>query len=262
MRTPFLTAKWRHLAMANYEIDPAVLRPLVPAGTELDSWSGKTLVSVVGFMFTDTRVFDIPLPFSSDFEEVNLRFYVRRLAGREWRRGVVFIREIVPSQAIALAARWLYNEPYLALPMRHTIDLPAPSESRAGKVEYAWRWEGRWNLLRVRTSGSAYLIVPGTEEEFIAEHYWGYTRQEDDGTLEYEVAHPRWQIRRGEGSLDCDVATLYGPQFAEALETPSSVFVAEGSDVTVFRGARLQDAPTRTAVRDTRDGASHESQRS
>jgi uncharacterized protein YqjF (DUF2071 family) len=87
---PFLTAEWRDLAMLNYEIDAAVLRPFVPAGTELDAWGGRTFVSVVGFRFLGTRVRGVPVPGHRDFEELNLRFYVRRVADDGPRRGVVF----------------------------------------------------------------------------------------------------------------------------------------------------------------------------
>ncbi|MES2569397.1 MAG: DUF2071 domain-containing protein, partial [Verrucomicrobiota bacterium] len=118
MNKPFLTAEWRHLAMLNFATDPALLRPLVPAGTELDEFGGTTYLSVVGFLFLKTRVLGAGFPFHRDFEEVNLRFYVRRKVGGEWRRGVVFIREMVPRQIIALIARVVFGEPYSALPMR------------------------------------------------------------------------------------------------------------------------------------------------
>src|SRR5262245_60741200 len=119
----FLTAEWRHLVMLNYEIDPAALRARVPAGTELDSWNGKTFVSLVGFRVLRTRVLGVPVLFHrssigkgisrtswGSFEEVNLRFYVRRRAPEGWRRGVVFVKEIVPKAAVAAVARWVYNE--------------------------------------------------------------------------------------------------------------------------------------------------------
>src|ERR1700752_2047399 len=104
---PFLTADWGYLAMLNYEVDPAVLMPAVPRGTELDEWNGKTFVSMVGFLFLNTRVLGLPIPFHQDFEEINLRFYVRSKAEDGRRRGVVFVKEIVPRAAIALTARWL-----------------------------------------------------------------------------------------------------------------------------------------------------------
>src|SRR6185503_10439864 len=104
------TAHWRFLMMLNYEVDPSVLHPLVPRGTELDTWHGRTYASVVGFLFLDTRVLGLAIPFHRDFEEVNLRFYVRRREAEAWRRGVVFIKEIVPRWAIATVARVAYNE--------------------------------------------------------------------------------------------------------------------------------------------------------
>src|SRR2546425_745029 len=151
----FLTAEWKHLAMLNYEIDQSMLAPFVPAGTELDLWDGKVLVSIVGFLFVKTRVFGIPIPFHRDFEEVNLRIYVRRKAEDGWRRGVVFIKELVPRAAIALVARNLYNEPYIALPMAHRIEAESGSVKSA---EYSWRFGGRQNGLKLTTRGEAQLI--------------------------------------------------------------------------------------------------------
>src|SRR5690348_18142677 len=101
---PLLTAEWRHLALLQYVVDPAVLLPLVPLGTELDSWEGRTLVSMVGFRFLRVRVLGASILFHTDFDEVNLRFYVRRRVAEGWRRGVVFVREIVPRRAVALVA--------------------------------------------------------------------------------------------------------------------------------------------------------------
>jgi uncharacterized protein YqjF (DUF2071 family) len=241
MKTPgkFLTAEWRHLAMLNYEMEPALVRPHVPRGTELDVWNGKILVSVVGFLFLNTRVLGLPMPFHRNFEELNLRCYVRRRGPEGWRRGVVFIKEIVPRRAIAALARWLYNEQYVALPMRHTLS-SSTSES-SSRVEYAWRHRGRWNRLAAQTTGELHMITPGSEEEFITEHYWGYTAQRDGACLEYQVEHPPWRVRQvRESVLDCDAAELYGPEFGAVLSgQPSSAFVAEGSAVIVRRGVRI-----------------------
>lgn len=234
----FLTAEWKHLAMLNYEVEPPVLAPFVPAGTELDRWNGKVLVSVVGFHFLHTRVFGIPIPFHRNFEEVNLRFYVRRKAEDGWRRGVVFIKEIVPLAAIALAARQLYNEPYIALPMAHRIQ----EERGAIKaVEYSWRFNGQQNSIKLTTCGDAQPLTEGSEAEFITEHYWGYNVQRGGVTLEYQVEHPRWRVYDvPDAKLDCEVSGLYGGQFCDSLNCkPSSAFLAEGSAVTVYQGVRL-----------------------
>lgn len=219
--------------MMNYAIDPAVLRPLVPHGVELDLWQGEALVSMVGFLFLDTRVLGLPIPFHRNFEEVNLRFYVRRETPEGWRRGVVFVREIVPRQAIATLARVLYNEPYLACATRHRLT--------AGSCEYGWHFGGRWNEMSAEFSGEPGPLKEGSAEEFIFEHYWGYTRQRDGGTAEYRVEHPRWRAWKARAArLDCEAERLYGADFARALAAePVSAFVAEGSPISVRIGARI-----------------------
>ena len=224
--------------MANYEVDPAVLKALVPAGTELDFWSGKCLVSVVGFQFLDTRVLGIPVPFHRDFEEVNLRFYVKRNMEGEVRRGVVFVKEIVPRRAIAWVANALYNENYVALPMSHDDAIAGPARTLA----YGWKHGGDWARLAVTLDGGSYLPHEMSEEAFITEHYWGYTAQRDGSTLEYQVEHPRWNVWNVKDSqLVCDVAAIYGADFAPFLVgKPASCFVADGSAIVVRRGIPLR----------------------
>jgi uncharacterized protein YqjF (DUF2071 family) len=240
-RGVFLAAEWRFLVMANYAVDPAALRPLVPRGTELDEWGGVTYASLVGFLFRRTRVLGVSIPFHRDFEELNLRFYVRRRGPEGWRRAVVFVKEIVPRFAIAAVARVVYNERYVAMPMRHRIDAEGDGLRPGGAVEYGWRHRGRWSSLRATTSGDARPLVPGSEEEFITEHYWGYAAQRGGGTVEYRVEHPAWRVWKvADCTVDCDARTLYGAAFAEALSAPPrSAFVADGSLVIVRRGSRI-----------------------
>ena len=239
---PFLTGAWRWLAMLNWRVDPSLLLPLVPRGTRLDAWNGATFVSVVGFLFEDTRVLGVPVPLHRDFEEVNLRFYVRREVGGEVRRAVTFVKEIVPRRAIAAVARLAYNEPYVALPMSHELSWRASPDHPPQVVEYLWRQPSRWSRLRVRPVNEvARTIASGSEEEFITEHYWGYTRQRDGGTVEYQVAHPRWRVWSvEEATLSADVAALYGAAFADVLSSPpDSAFLAEGSAIAVHMPRRL-----------------------
>jgi hypothetical protein len=61
------------------------------------------------------------------------------------------------------------------------------------------------------------------------------------GTLEHRVEHQRRRVcRAGEAEIERDVAALYGAEFAPYLSgPPSSVFLAEGSAVTVCRGRRV-----------------------
>ncbi|MEO8195450.1 MAG: DUF2071 domain-containing protein [Thermoanaerobaculia bacterium] len=241
MAARFLTAEWRDLVMLNYEVDPGVLTALVPAGTVLDLWQGRALVSVVGFRFLHTRMLGLAIPGHVNFDEVNLRFYVRNEAPEGWRRGVVFVKEIVPRRAIAWVARTLYNENYVALPMRH--DIRQRPDVAARQVAYEWRHGGRWccaGLTAGATPGGAAIPPPDSEATFITEHYWGYVRQRDGGTVEYRVEHPRWRVSAAtDVTFECDVAALYGAQFARFLAVPpASAFLAEGSPVTVRRGVR------------------------
>ena len=234
----FLTAEWRHLAMLNYEIEPAVLAPFIPTGTELDFWNGKTFVSIVGFLFLKTRVRGIPIPFHRNFEEINLRFYVRRKADDGWRRGVFFIKELVPRSAIAFIARKFYNENYIALPMSHRIET---IQEDIKSVSYSWRFKGREDFLKLAVHGQAQPLAAGSIQEFITEHYWGYARQRDGSTMEYRVEHPPWRIWESRtAEFDCDAASLYGEAFRECLgRPPSSAFLADGCEVKVFGGVRL-----------------------
>lgn len=237
----FLSAEWRYLAMLNYEIDPAILQPLVPRGTELDEWQGRTLVSEVGFLFLNTRVLGASIPFHRNFEEINLRFYVRRKAEDGWRRGVVFVKEIVPRWAVATVARAVYGERYVARRMWHGTDLSGVSFVKSGVVEYGWMEKSSRNYLRAKAAGDPQLPAPGSEEEFITEHYWGYAAQGAGGTVEYRVEHPPWRVwQTSEAEFDCDVERVYGAHFARALGArPCSAFIAEGSPIVVRKGVRL-----------------------
>ena len=232
---PFLTAAWRYLAMFNYEIDPRILAPYVPRGTDLDSWADRTYVSIVAFRFLDTRLLGVSVPFHRDFEEVNLRFYVRRVCDAQVRRAVVFIRELVPRRAVAAVARAMYNEPYITVPMHSRI---ATDPKLA--VRYSWSARGRWHSLEARAAKHPTLPTAESLEEFISEHHWGYTRQRDGSTVEYHVSHPQWAVSPVEEyRIDADLEALYGPAFAPFLKTPASVFLADGSPVTVHCPTRL-----------------------
>jgi uncharacterized protein YqjF (DUF2071 family) len=240
----FLTAEWRYLVMLNYEVDPELLAGLMPSGTELDFWNGRTFVSLVGFRFLKTRVLGMAFPFHCNFEEVNLRFYVRRRVREEVRRGVVFVREIVPRRAIALVARFFYGERYVALPMSHEIS----STTANIDVNYCWKIAHSWNTIRVAAAGEPFLPSEGSVEQFIAEHYCGYAASQDGGCVEYEVGHPQWRIWRAvDGNFSGSMAELYGGDLDAILQrAPDSALLAEGSPVSVHRGNRLSTGPIKT----------------
>lgn len=224
--------------MANYLIDPQVLKPYLPKYTELDFYGGNTYVSLVGFMFNNTRILGIKIPFHINFEEVNLRFYVKYQADGEWRRGVVFIKEIVPRYAITYVANNFYHEKYATMKMSHFAERNAGTFA----VEYAWKYNSRWNKLGVMAQDEACGMIAGSEEEFIAQHYWGYSKFNEQVTFEYEVRHPVWNIYSVQRcTIDCDFTSLYGAAFSFLKHSsPSSVFLADGSEVTILQKKSLR----------------------
>jgi uncharacterized protein YqjF (DUF2071 family) len=237
-KSVFLSAEWRDLVMLNYEVDSRLLIKFVPPGTVLDSFLGKTYVSLVGFRFCRTKLFGFAgIPFHSDFDEVNLRFYVRRKEGDEDRRGVVFIAEIVPRRAIATIARLVYGENYVCLPMRHQISSDGPQKN----VEYHWRLENKWCRLTAQTNSAGALPAEGSVEQFITEHYWGYSSQRGGGSLEYRVSHVPWRVWPSTtAEFEGDASALYGVELGRVLQSrPSSAFVADGSPVQVLKGRLL-----------------------
>lgn len=225
--------------MVNYAVDPARLRALAPRGVELDIIDGRTFVSLVAFRFEETKLFGISIPFHRSFVEANLRLYVRRrVEGEGVRRGVAFVQEIVPKRAVAFVARAFYGENYVRLPMRH-VSRAGPDESR--HIAYEWRLGGRWHGLRARVVGEPHIALSDSEEAFITEHYWGYTPHRDGSTREYRVEHPRWRVWSARDvEVDVDATAVYGPRYGAFLDgSPSSAFVADGSDVVVRQGSGL-----------------------
>lgn len=229
----FLTAEWRDLIMVNYEVDPSVLALRVPYGTELDLQDGRCFVSLVGFMFLNTRVLGLPIPFHVNFEEVNLRFYVKREAEGEVRRGVVFVKEIVPRRAIAFVARTIYGEPYERWSMWN--------ERSDNRVAYGWDRGTVANRISVELGDGLGVPTGGSHGEFIIEHYWGYTMRNPTETNEYKVEHPKWKLRDVVSSeIEVDFAKVYGEGYAFLSDQqPYSRLFASGSEISVYTGSRL-----------------------
>ena len=229
----FLTARWEDLILVNYEVEQSLLAGRLPAGTSLDLSDGPCFVSLVAFMFRNTRLLGLPVPFHINFEEVNLRFYVTHDTGTEVRRGVVFVKEIVPRLAIAAVASLLYGEPYQAWQMRHEI-----SDTL---VRYHWQKGLSANSLTVSRGQSSGVPADGSHGEFIIEHYWGYTKRSATRTDEYKVEHPQWELFAPEAPrIDVDFAATYGHEFDFlSHQKPYSVLLAKGSEISVLKGAKL-----------------------
>ena len=231
MPKTFLTAEWKNLLFINYEIDPSVLLPYVPKGTELDIWNGTCYVSLVGFMFLNTKIKGLGIPFYRNFEEFNLRFYVRFKENNEWKRGVVFIKEVVPKKMICIVAALLYGEHYYYHPMKNSIK----ENADIIEIKYEWRFKKEWNYISAIAEKKSSPLIENSEAAFITEHYWGYTKLAENKTSAYNVAHPQWNIHKVISyDVKCDVAGMYGNAFEQYLnKPPKSVFMADGSAVSV-----------------------------
>lgn len=231
MTETFLSARWENLIMANYAVNPDVLKPYLPNGVELDFYNNKPYVSLVGFMFKKTSLFNIPIPFLGTFEEINLRFYVKRVEGDSMKRGVVFINETVPYKLVAWIANKLYKEHYTAIPTKNTIEISNLSKH----VKYQWKINKEWDYIAVNAAKESEQMLVGSVEEFIFEHYYGFTRINNQVSQEYKVNHPRWQVNKvTDYSIHCDFTSMYGNDFSFLNnQQPDSVIIAEGSPVTV-----------------------------
>jgi uncharacterized protein len=229
----FLSARWEYLAMFNYTVDPQVIEKHLPPGTAIDYFNGKALVSIVGFLFNNTKVMGIRWPFHVNFEEANLRYYIKRFDGTDWKRGVGFVSEIVPKPLVSSLANLFYNEHYSTAKMEHLVI------EKPGNLFVSYSWQKRnqnRNEIWVNALPQLQDIEVGSEEEFIFEHYYGYNQLSATSTIEYAVAHPRWKIFPVTSfSIDCDIEQLYGKEFVPYIlnRQPHSVFLARGSDVTV-----------------------------
>lgn len=233
----FLTAEWRKLIIANYPIDPEILLPFVPKGTELDYFQNTCYVSLVGFMFLNTKILGLTIPFHKNFEEFNLRFYVKRKTETGWKRGVVFIKEIVPKPAVALVAKSIYREPYEFMPMKHEI-IQTDNNLTVG---YYFQYNNLWNKITVQAEPKSIKFDENSEANFITEHFWGYNKYSNSITMEYEVEHPTWEIYPiKDFNIQLNIEAIYGKAFTSTLKSrPLSIILAEGSEVCVRKGSKI-----------------------
>ena len=235
MNKTFLSAEWRNLILINYEVKPEILLEYLPAKTELDLWNNVCYVSLVGFMFLNVKVKGFKIPFHTEFEEVNLRFYVKYKdeITNELKRGVVFIKEIVPKAAIEFVANNVYKENYETMKMNHEWKITKDKI----EVKYSWK-KNEWNNIKVASRNEEKIIEKDSEAEFITEHYWGYTKIGKAKTSEYRVEHPRWNMYEVLNyDINVDFGKVYGSEFDFLkFEKPKSVFLTEGSEIKVQQG--------------------------
>ena len=233
----FLTAEWKNLAVATFEIDKKLLGKYLPDNTEINGFDGKHFISLVGFMFSNPAFFGFKAPFFRTFEEMNLRFYVKRKTQNGWRNGVVFIKEIAPSKFIGQIAKLLYRENFITLPMSHSIAMTADQQ----ETEYKWKIRNKWNFFSLKTSTIPLSAEVNSIEAFIKNQYWGYTKGNFKETFEFEIKHIPWNIFPSTSfELDIDAEALYGKELASFFyQKPLCCFLMDGSYTEISRPVLL-----------------------
>lgn len=229
MRNNFLVAHWENLVVASFKADKQLLQPFVPRGTELNDWNGDYYMSLLGFQFSRARFCGIPSPFYRRFEELNLRFYVRQKVKSGWRKGVVFIKEVIPSKLVGCIAKWLYHENFAALPMHHHIY----TGNDGRHTEYYWEQESKPGYLKLCSQLQPEPAVPGSLPAFIHDHYIAFTKTKKH-SYTFDIQHPDWNIYPALSfEMQLDAVALYGEAFRDAFSQPATAFLLDGSKTNV-----------------------------
>jgi Uncharacterized conserved protein len=82
--------KWGKLLFMHWRIDADLLRPLIPAGLEIDTFDGSAWIAIVPFTMWDIRAFPPyvpPVPGLNAMHELNVRTYVHL----KWNPGRVVL---------------------------------------------------------------------------------------------------------------------------------------------------------------------------
>jgi uncharacterized protein YqjF (DUF2071 family) len=165
--------RWARLLFLHWPVPADEVRPLVPAGLEVDTCDGQAWIGLVPFVVTGARpVFLPPLPGVSNFEEVNVRTYVHH-GGRD--PGVWFFSLDAASLIAVAAARALYKLGY-----RHA---EMSADTNGGSVRFRSRRLAPGPLpatcaVRYEPRGSITHAAPGTLEHFLIERYVLYAAHE------------------------------------------------------------------------------------
>ena len=234
---PLMRARFSELVALNFSIDPAILQPLVPRGLELDFFKDETYVSLIAMMLRDVRVFGFPIHIASGFEEINLRFYVRRRVGDSYRKGACFLKDYVSGAAAAWVLGRIFKAEFGRLKLKHKNSGFDPKEENAiPEVDYQWKVDDHMNRVRVKAREKVQRMGADTKVGFILNHNNEYSCR-NGKTLEYAMARPQWVVwNAAQANFTCDVRKLFGPEFEKPLSRrPASVFVTSGSEVVIYK---------------------------
>jgi hypothetical protein len=233
MSMRFLTAEWKHLCLLTFAVPEELVKKRLPPGIEIDKFEDQTCVSFVAFDFLNTKVLGIPWPGLRNFPEINLRFYVKA----NNRRGVMFVKELVPNRLVAWVARATYNEPYEALPMISNVEI-TPEIVR---VSHQLSKNSVQHHLHIVAKNHPQLPNEKSTEHFFKEHQWGFGINRRGHILQYEVKHPHWQtLPVSDLDFAIDFGQLYGQEWSVLNDSqPISTVCAIGSKIEVYRPLRI-----------------------
>ena len=187
---------WSDLLFAHWAVDPALVRPYVPPGLELDCWQGEAWLGVVPFAMRGIRLRGVPpVPGTSAFLELNLRTYVTD--GR--RPGVYFFSLDAASRAAVRAARLGFHLPYFDARMslrRGPQGWLYYSSERTHRGAAPGRFLGRY-----RPVGEPARAVPGSLEHWLTERYCLYAVDRGRRVWRGEIHHEPWPLHPAELEL-------------------------------------------------------------
>ena len=234
----FLRSNWLRLASANYIIEPHLLDKYIPKGTVLEEHNGKHYVSLVAFRYSQTRLLNIQVPFHTNFEEINLRFYVKRkIAPHVWRSEVAFTKLFFPKTALTFVAKHIYKENYETKRMRHNWS----ENDRQLLTSYGLK-KNRWHDFELMTEKESNVIDAHSSEAFFSKHYWGTSQINDNSCTIYKIEHPEWKVFRvNDWKINFDFNKVFGSEFKHLTDNkPESVYLYDGSEVVVHKKKIIQ----------------------
>jgi uncharacterized protein YqjF (DUF2071 family) len=229
---PIMHQKWGKLLFMHWRIDERLLRPLIPAGLEIDTFDGSAWIAVTPFTMWDIRAFPpfVPaVPGFSSLHELNVRTYVYL----DRVPGVWFLSLDCNSAAAVFAARALFFLPYYHAEIK--------IKENVKKIDYALtRTEDPPATLQAsrRISKTLPYSQPGSLEFFLTERYCLYS--EHKGELHRaRIYHQPWPLQKA-------TLTSLASTMLESLQLPTPkdhplLHYAEEISVDIWGLKRVRD---------------------